>query len=55
MAACVDALDLSRGELAEIAVNAFRRGFAPAPLLDPLRAEALAAWEAWRSEPEPIS
>jgi adenosine deaminase len=55
MAGCVDALDLSRGELAEIAVNAFRRGFAPAPLLDPLRAEALAAWEAWRSEPQPIS
>jgi adenosine deaminase len=55
LATCVDALDLSRAELAEIAVNAFRRGFAPAPMLDPLRAEALAAWEAWRSEPEPIS
>lgn len=42
---------LSREELAAIAVNAFRRGFAPPALLDPLRAEALAAWEAWRTEP----
>lgn len=55
MAACTDALGLSPAELAEIAVNGFRRGFAPPPMLDPLRAEALAAWEAWRTEPTPIS
>lgn len=55
MARCSDALGLPRGDLAAIAVNAFRRGFAPAALLDPLRAEALAAWEAWRAEPTAIS
>lgn len=55
MAGCAQAMDLSRAELAEIAVNGFRRGFAPAALLDPLRAEAIAAWEAWRTEPTPIS
>ncbi len=55
MAGCADAVGLSPAELAEIAVNAFRRGFAPAALLDPLRAEALAAWEAWQMEPATIS
>ena len=55
MARCAEALRLTRQELAAMAVNAFRRGFAPAALLDPLRAEALAAWEAWRAEPAPIS
>jgi adenosine deaminase len=54
MAACATALALSRDELAAIAVNGFRRGFAPPGLLDPLRAEAMAAWEAWRSGPTPI-
>ena len=42
---------LAPDELAAIAVNAFRRGFAPARLLDPLRVEAMAAWEAWSAEP----
>jgi adenosine deaminase len=55
MGRSADALGLSRTELADIAVNGFRRGFAPPALLDPLRAEALAAWEAWRAEPTPIS
>jgi adenosine deaminase len=55
MARCADALGLSRAELAAIAVNGFQRGFAPSPMLDPLRAEALTAWEAWRAEPTPIS
>ncbi len=55
MAGCADAVGLSPAELAEIAVNAFRRGFAPAALLDPLRAEALAAGEAWQMEPATIS
>ena len=55
MARCAEALALSREELAAIAVNGFRRGFASPTMLDPLRAEALAAWEAWRSGPTPIS
>jgi len=56
MARSAAALGLSGRELADIAVNAFRRGFAPPALLDPLRAEALAAWEAWLSGPSaPIS
>ena len=55
MARCAAALALSREELAAIAVNGFRRGFAPPAMLDPLRAEAVAAWEAWRSGPTPIS
>ena len=55
MARCATALALSREELAAIAVNGFRRGFAPPAMLDPLRAEAMAAWEAWRAGPAPIS
>jgi adenosine deaminase len=55
MAACAEAMALSPDELLAIAVNGFRRGFAPPALLDPLRAEALAAWEAWRSGPADIS
>ena len=55
LAACAEAMALSRDELAAIAVNGFRRGFAPPVLLDPLLAEALAAWEAWRSGPADIS
>ena len=46
---CSEALDLSHDELSAIALNAFRRGFAPPALLEPLRAEAAGAWEAWRS------
>ncbi|HEX7173514.1 MAG TPA: adenosine deaminase [Candidatus Limnocylindria bacterium] len=55
LARCTEALALSREELAAIAINGFRRGFAPPALLDPLRAEALAAWEGWRSGPTAIS
>jgi adenosine deaminase len=55
LAACADAMTLSPDELAAIAVNGFRRGFAPPALLDPLRAEAIAAWEAWRSGTTDIS
>ena len=55
LARCAEALALTRNELAAIAVNAFRRGFAPPALLDPLRAEALAAWEAFRTAPADIS
>ena len=45
------ALQLSRAELAEVALNAFRRGFAPAAALDALRASATPAWDAWAAEP----
>jgi len=55
LARCAEALALTRDELAAIAVNGFRRGFAPPALLDPLRAEALAAWEAFRTAPADIS
>jgi adenosine deaminase len=55
LARCAETLALSREDLAAIAVNGFRRGFAPPAMLDPLRVEAQAAWEAWRSGPTPIS
>ena len=48
MARATTALELSRAELAEIALNGFARGFAPAPLLAPLHEEAVQAWDAWR-------
>jgi adenosine deaminase len=54
MARSADALGLSRDELAEIALNGFRRGFAPPALLGPIAAEATRAWDAWRAE-RPIS
>jgi adenosine deaminase len=38
---------LTRGELAEITLNAFRRGFAARPVLDAALAEAEPAWRAW--------
>ena len=44
------AVGLSADELAAIAVNAFRRAFAPPVVMQPLIASATAAWEAWRSE-----
>lgn len=54
MARCAEAMSLTRNELAGIALNGFRRGFAPEPLLRPITAEAERAWDAWRSE-HPIS
>jgi adenosine deaminase len=54
MARCAAELALSRDELAAIALNGFRRGFAPAALLGPVTAEAERAWDAWRAE-RPIS
>jgi adenosine deaminase len=48
MARVAAALDLTGGELADIALNGFARGFAPAALLEPLHAEAHRAWSAWR-------
>lgn len=49
LARCMTALDLSPDEMADIALNAFGRGFAPPTLLAPLRAEATAEWGSWRS------
>ncbi len=45
------ALNLSRAELATIALNAFNRGFAPPALLGPLAAEARVGWAAWQRIP----
>jgi adenosine deaminase len=55
MARSADALGLTRDELAAIAVNAFRRGFAPRALLDPLARAAEAAWGRWASGAAGIS
>jgi adenosine deaminase len=41
------ALQLNRGELAAIGLNAFRRAFWPAPAMRPLLREAEAAWNGW--------
>ena len=47
MARALTAMRLLPAELAAIAVNAFRRGFAPRNVLDPLGASAARAWTAW--------
>jgi adenosine deaminase len=47
MARTAVALGLTRQDLAVIALNAFRRGFAPAMALASLRAAAASAWRAW--------
>ncbi|MDQ6682619.1 MAG: adenosine deaminase [Chloroflexota bacterium] len=41
------ALQLSRAELAQIALNGFRRGFAPSGMRAPLIGEAERAWSSW--------
>jgi adenosine deaminase len=43
-----EAVGLTDGELASIAVNAFRRAFAPRDVVAPLLDDAVRAWEAWR-------
>lgn len=55
MADVARAQGLTRAELAAIAVNGFRRGFAPRALLDPLTAAAADAWRRWVDEADPIS
>lgn len=45
-----EALQMSRTELADVALNAFRRGFAPAAVLDALHASAALAWREWAAE-----
>ncbi|MGH2428385.1 MAG: adenosine deaminase [Candidatus Limnocylindria bacterium] len=54
MARTATALRLTRGELAAIAVNGFRRAFAPPARVAPLLAEAERAWAAWAAEPDEI-
>ena len=49
--ATAEAQGLTDLELALIAVNAFRRGFAPHNVLAPLVAAAERAWEAWLERP----
>lgn len=48
MACTAEAQGLTRDELAAIALNGFRRGFAPPELLGPISEEAERAWTAWR-------
>ncbi|MEO8510091.1 MAG: adenosine deaminase [Chloroflexota bacterium] len=43
------ALELGADELAAIALNAFDRAFAPSAVIEPLRRDAVAAWNAWAS------
>jgi len=50
MARTATALGLTRGELASIAVNAFRRGFGPPAVLGPMGDAAELAWSAWAAE-----
>jgi adenosine deaminase len=54
LARCVIDAGLSRAELAAIALNSFRRAFAPPGLLGAVTAGAQRAWEAWASELLPI-
>lgn len=50
LARSATALGLTRGELSSIALNAFRRGFGPALVLNRLLAEAEGEWSAWQTE-----
>jgi len=55
LARTASALNLSRRELAEIALNGFRRGFAPRDALDARRAIAEPAWRDWADHAPAIS
>ncbi len=48
MVRTAEAVGLRDDELAAIALNGFRRAFAPAALLEPLVRDAAARWDAWR-------
>jgi adenosine deaminase len=52
MARTADAVGLLDSELAEIALNAFDRAFAPRAAVGPIRATAARAWDAWRTRRE---
>jgi len=49
MARCATELALTRDELAAIALNGFDRAFAPVAVMAVLRADAVRAWDAWRT------
>ncbi|HEX5397209.1 MAG TPA: adenosine deaminase [Candidatus Limnocylindria bacterium] len=51
LARTCEALRMSRTELADVALNAFRRGFAPAAALGAIGAAAASAWDEWAAEP----
>lgn len=51
MARTAAAVGLSADELAAIALNGFRRAFAPPATMQPMLATATAAWDAWRADP----
>ena len=55
MARTAVTLKLSAPELAEIAVNAFRRAFGPGSVLDPMRRAAELAWSSWAAAAPDIS
>ena len=55
MARTAAALQLTRTELAAIAVNGFRRAFGPRVVLEPMTRAAEAAWSAWAAEAPDIS
>jgi adenosine deaminase len=55
MARTAAALRLTAGDLAAIAVNAFRRAFGPRSALDPMERAAERAWSAWAAEAPSIS
>ena len=55
MARSAAALRLAPNELAEIAVNAFRRAFGPRSVLDPMMRAAERAWSSWPAEAPAIS
>ena len=48
------ATGMTPGELAEIAINGFRRGFSSPLELAARRAEAARAWHAWTATPHPL-
>jgi adenosine deaminase len=50
-AAVSEALDLSPAELAEVALNGFRRAFAPPGAIRALLVEAESAWQRWAATP----
>ncbi len=49
MARTTEALELTDEELAAIALNAFRRTFAPAAVIRPLATAAARSWKAWET------
>lgn len=50
LAHTASALELTKSELAAIALNAFVRAFAPPLVIASMRATAVREWDAWRAE-----